>query len=112
MYSGQDLYNAQKEQRELLSKTVKAMKVTGRKLAEAEKNYRVALCKKILTERASGTPVTIISDVCRGDEEVAELKFKRDLAESDYKVCEQAIITIRQEVKILDTEMENERRGQ
>ena len=112
MDSGMDLILARRSARQSLIDCVSAMKNEGRKLAEAEKNYRVALCQKILTEREKGTPVTIISDVCRGDPDVAELKFTRDLRESDYKVVQEKINQVKLEIRILDGEITAERNGQ
>jgi len=106
MDSGMDLILAMRSARQSLIDCVSAMKNEGRKLAEAEKNYRVALCQKILTEREKG------SDVCRGDPDVAELKFTRDLRESDYKVVQEKINQVKLEIRILDGEITAERNGQ
>lgn len=111
MDSGQDLILALREQRVLLIDTVQAMKVVGRQLAEAERVYRIALCKKILVERDNGTPVTIISDVCRGDEKVAELKFRRDIKQSDYSVCLEKINAIKTELRLLENEIKQDLGG-
>jgi predicted RNA-binding protein len=108
MDSGQDLVSALKTQRILLSDTVQAMKVVGRQLAESERVYRIALCKKILEERDKGTPVTIISDVCRGDEKIAELKFRRDVKQSDYTVCLEKIQQVKIEIRILEGEIKSD----
>ena len=39
----------------------------------------------MLRLRAEGVPVTIISDLCRGNEKIADLKLKRDIAETLYE---------------------------
>lgn len=106
--SGQDLVNALREQRTLLIDTVNAMKHTGRKLAEAEKNYRIALHKEILLQRTNKVPVTIISDICRGKEDIADLKFIRDIRQSDYDVCSEKIHQIKLEIRLLEKEIEKE----
>jgi hypothetical protein len=49
--------------------------------AQAEKSYRVALAQRIIELRAAGNAATLCSDLARGDERVAELKFRRDVAE-------------------------------
>jgi hypothetical protein len=108
MDSGQDLMLELRSQRKLLIETVTAMKHVGRQRAKAENNYRKELCKKILTERDKGTPVTIISDVCRGDEKVADLKMERDIKETDYEVCDHMINAIKVEIKILEKEISGE----
>lgn len=73
----------------------------GRKKSEAEAKYRTALAKKILLERDKGTPVTIINDICRGDEEIAKLKLERDIAETMYESCLQMIFNCRQSREII-----------
>lgn len=54
---------------------------TARAYAQAERAYREALAKKILELRADGMAITACSDVARGEKHVAELKFRRDVAE-------------------------------
>lgn len=109
--SGQDLMQALREQRTLLIDTVRAMKHVGRQKAKAENAYRKELCKKILIERDKGTPVTIISDVCRGDEKIADLKMERDIKETDYEVCDHMINAVKLEIRLLEKEIEQDWRG-
>ena len=61
------------------------LKRRGQKYAEAEKAYRVALAKQILTERDNGVPVTIISDICKGKAEIADMPIEA-LKDFDYVV--------------------------
>jgi len=55
----------------LLDAAVQELGKRGRSYAQSEQEYRIALAKRILDERSKGTPVTIISDICRGDREIA-----------------------------------------
>ena len=55
------------------------------------------------TERANGTPVTIIADLCKGDKEIATLKIQRDIAEVDYKANLEAINVYK---KVIDVRRE------
>jgi hypothetical protein len=71
-------------------------------------DYRIALAEKILIERDKGTPVTIISDVCRGDRKIARLKFERDVAEVVYKSALEAINILKLQVKVLDEQIGRE----
>lgn len=110
--SGQDLYNLLKQQRKLLSDTVKAMKDTGRKLADFERNYRIAYRKEVLRLHIQDDVAwTACADLAKGDETVAELRFKRDIAKSDYEVCQEKIMQTKLEIRILETEITEERRG-
>ena len=76
---------------DLLTSSLAEYPMRGRVYAEAQKKYRIALRQEILQERAKGTPVTIINDICRGEEKVAELCFERDIAESLYKASQESI---------------------
>lgn len=104
----QDLRIALDQERKMLKECIQALKNTGRAKAKAEQDYRIALCKEMLLERANGTPVTIISDICRGKEEIAKLKLTRDIRESDWEVCLQKIYQTKNEIAILEKEIYGE----
>lgn len=103
-----DLIQELTEKLQLLDQTISEIKKRGRELAECERNYRVSLASKILTERADGQPVTIINDICRGDEIVAELKLKRDIADSMYTSVQEAINVYKIQVRILESTINRE----
>lgn len=92
----------------LLDAAVKQLGVRGKAYAQAERDYKVALAKKIMQEREKGTPVTIISDICKGDSEIARLRFERDCAEVVYKSAMEAIQSIKLQIRILDAQIERE----
>ena len=92
----------------MLDAAIKQLSVRGRAYAQAEHDYRVAMRKKILEERSSGTPVTIISDLCRGDEEIAKLRLERDIALTVYESAKEAIQTFKLQIRILDAQLERE----
>jgi DNA polymerase II small subunit/DNA polymerase delta subunit B len=71
-----DLVNEVSALSKSLDEALKAFRKRGEEYAAAERDYRIALSTKILQERDRSTPVTIISDVCRGSHEIAALKFK------------------------------------
>ena len=92
----------------LLDTAIKQLGIRGRAYAQAEHDYRVAMRKTILEERAKGTPVTIISDVCRGDPEVAKLRLERDIAKTVYESAQEAINGFKLQIRILDSQIERE----
>ena len=108
----QDLMIELNEHRETLTKAIKILKQRGKEKAESERNYRVELQKEILRQRDAGTPVTIISDICRGKEEIADLKMKRDIAESLYESAMQKIYQTKLEIDIIQRQIEFERKGE
>lgn len=92
----------------MLDAAVKQLGVRGRAYAQAERDYKVALAQKIIHEREKGTPVTIISDICKGDTEIARLRFERDCAEVVYKSAMEAIQSIKLQIRIIDAQIERE----
>ena len=92
----------------LLDAAVKQLGTRGRSFAEAERDYKIALAKKILEMRDKGTPVTIISDLCRGEKEIARLRFERDCAEVVYKSALEAINSYKLQLRLLDAQLQRE----
>lgn len=80
----------------------------GLNRAQAEHDYRVSLAKKIWVLRAQKVPVTIVSDLARGDEEVALLKLKRDSDDSDYWTTQEAINVEKLKLKTVNDQVSRE----
>jgi hypothetical protein len=95
----------------MLDLAITELKKRGRAKAEAEASYRMGLSKQILIQREEGLPVTIISDVCRGNEYIAKLKMERDIAETYYETCKQKIYQLKLELGIIENQMNMERKG-
>lgn len=106
-----DLISKISSRTRLLDAAIKEVGKRGRSYAEAERSYRVALAKKTMEEREKGTPVTIISDICRGDREIAKLRFERDCAEVVYKSAMEAINSYKLQIRILDAQVQREWSG-
>lgn len=104
----QDLLNEISAQSRKLDIALSEAGKRGRSWAEAERKYRVALKQKILVERDKGTPVTIISDICRGSEEIASLRFYRDVAEIMYKSALEAINVYKLQLRLLENQADRE----
>ncbi len=107
----QDLYIEMQNKRKELNRAIKEAREWGEGMAEAERKYRIALAKEMLIQRDKKVPVTIISDICRGKKNIAELKFNRDTAEILYKSANERIQATKLELRIIENQMEAERRG-
>ena len=70
--------------RVMLDRAVTEAKERGRVLAKCEHDYRVAKAKYILQQRTEGTPVTILADLAKGEENIARLCMERDIAQTLY----------------------------
>ncbi len=109
--SGQDLDLELRDKLRLLDMSLREYGKRGRTYAQAEHDYRVAMAKQVLIERDKGQPVTIISDICRGNAEIARLRFARDVAEVDYKAVQEAINSYKLQIKILEAQRAREWSG-
>ena len=94
-----------------LNKAITTLKERGQTKAKAERDYRVAVAKEILILRDKGIPVTIINDLVRGNEDIAELKLQRDIAETLYESAMQYIYSNKLNIGIVERQMEAERKG-
>jgi hypothetical protein len=108
MAEAHDLINEIGVKTALLDAAITQLGKRGRAYAQAEMEYKVALSRMILEEREKGTPVTIISDICRGSPEIARLRFQRDCAEVVYKAALEAINSYKLQIRILDNQVQRE----
>lgn len=90
---------------QLLEQELATCKRSGVKLAENEAEYRKALRIEILEARSEGTPVSIISDVCRGIDYIADLKQARDNAEAIYKASQEAINVYKLRLRMVEADI-------
>jgi hypothetical protein len=60
-------------------------------LGAAERAYRQALAEEILRLKAEGVAMTVAQDLAKGSKRVADLRFKRDVAEGVKEAASSAI---------------------
>ena len=106
--TGADLDKELKEYGKMLRAALESNVERGKEYATAERDYRVALRKVILIERGKGTPVTIINDICKGDEVIANLRLARDIAEQRYKSSLEAINVYKTFIRVIENEISRE----
>lgn len=68
------------------------LKTLGLEKAKTERDYKVRQAQEILKLRIDKQPVTIIQDLVKGNEEVAELRLKRDIAQIVIMMVQISII--------------------
>lgn len=104
-----DLYNELQIKINELNVSLKKLRETGTSYAESERDYKITLRKEALKLRSEKEmPVTLIQQVVYGVPEVAEKRFKRDVAEAIYKANLEAINTLKLQVKILENQLDRE----
>jgi enoyl-CoA hydratase/carnithine racemase len=88
---------------EKLRNAASAIFTLTREKAEAEELYRVELAKEIARLRFEKVQATLIPDLARGKEEIAHLKFKRDIAADRYKSGVEVIRGLQSELSAYQT---------
>lgn len=103
-----DLYEELQEKQRHLDLAIKQLRKDGTAYAQAEKDYKIALRVEILKLRDEGMAVGIIDKICYGIPSIAELRYKRDIAEMTYKACQDAIQSIKLQIRIIDNQISRE----
>ena len=104
-----DLYNELQIKINELNVSLKKLRETGTSYAEAERDYKITLRQEALKLRSEKEmPVTLIQQVVYGVPEVAEKRFKRDVALTIYEANREAIQTIKLQIKIIQTQLDKE----
>lgn len=103
-----DLYLTLSKKLDDLQVAVKSLRTTATEYAEAYKNYRVLLAKKLVQLKSDGMAITLASDIARGDEEIATAKMIEIKKEAIYKANMESINAIKLEIKILENQISRE----
>lgn len=104
-----DLYNELQIKIKELNISIKKLRETGTEYAEKEKDYKITLRQEALKLRAEkGMPVTLIQQVVYGVPEVAEKRFKRDVAEAVYQANQEAINSIKLQIRVIESQLSRE----
>lgn len=89
--------------------SVKTLRKSGTEYADAERKYKVKLRQEALKLRAEeNMPVTLINQIIYGVEEVATLRFERDIKEAVYQANQEAINSIKLKLRILESQLNRE----
>lgn len=91
-----------------LSISIKSLRETGQAYAMAEKDYKILLRQECLKLRDEGMAIGMIDKTCYGIPSVAEARFKRDCAETIYKANQEAINSLKLQIRIIDSQISRE----
>lgn len=103
-----DLFVELEQKRQMLDKSIKELRNSGTNLAQCEKEYKIQLRNECLKLRDSGMAIGMIDKTCYGVPLIAELRFKRDVAETIYKANLEAINSIKLEIRIIQNQIDKE----
>ncbi len=92
-----------------LDTTVRELRKSGSNLAEAERKYKICLRQEALKLREEkNMPVTLINQIIYGIQEVANLRFDRDVKEAIYQANLESINSTKLKLRILENQLNRE----
>lgn len=103
-----DLYQELQSKTDQLEYSVKHLRENGTAYAQAEKDYKVLLRSECLKLRDEGMAVGMIDKTCYGIPSVAEARFKRDVAEAIYKANQEAINSLKLQMRLIESQISRE----
>ena len=104
-----DLINDIQMLMEELTISIKKLRHTGQALAEAERDYKITLRQEALKLKLEDKlPVTLINQIIFGVPEVADKRFKRDIAETMYNTNQEHINATKLKLRLLESQINRE----
>ena len=103
-----DLFNELEDKQIKLNVSVKKLRETGSNYAKAERDYKILLRQEVLKLRDEGQAIGVISLICYGIPSVAKARFERDVAETIYKANQEAINTLKLEIRLIENQLSRE----
>lgn len=104
-----DLINDIQKLMEELTISIKKLRQTGNALAEAERDYKITLRQEALKLKFDDNmPVTLINQIIFGVPEVAEKRYKRDIAETMYNTNQEHINATKLKLRLLESQLSRE----
>lgn len=103
-----DLYQELQNKQKQLDISIKTLRQSGTNYAQAERDYKVKLREECLKLRDEGMAIGMIDKTCYGIPSVAELRFNRDVAETIYKANQEAINSIKLQMRLIEAQISRE----
>lgn len=103
-----ELYQELQQKTNQLDYSVKQLRENGTNYAQAEKDYKILLRQECLKLRDEGMAIGMIDKTCYGIPSVAEARFRRDVAEAVYKANQEAINTLKLQMRLIESQISRE----
>jgi len=91
-----------------LTQSIKLLRKNGDAYAEAENEYQVAKAQTVLKMKEAGATSTEIQLSIKGQPEVSEKLFQRDVAKVMYESNQEHINTVKLQLRLLDNQIARE----
>ena len=103
-----DLLNELTQKTKELDISIKNLRKSGTEYAEAERQYKITLREEALKFRDEGMAIGMIDKTCYGIPKVANKRFSRDVAEAVYKANQEAINSIKLQIRVIESQINRE----
>ena len=103
-----NLYLELQNKTKQLDVSIKQLRVSGTEYAEAEKNYKILLRQECLRLRDEGMAIGMINMTAYGIPSVAEARFKRDVANAVFQANQEAIQSIKLQMRLIEGQLNRE----
>jgi len=91
-----EIMRGMKEKGRLLSDKNEELKRLSEEYAAKKRDYRVQLARGFVELKVEGHAATLIPVLARGDKDIAEMKYKMDVAEGVLNACRDSQRNIRE----------------
>ena len=103
-----ELYAELQAKTRQLEASIRQLRQNGTAYAQAEREYKVLLRQECLRLRDEGMAIGMIDKTCYGIPAVAEARFKRDVAETVYKANQEAINSLKLQLRLIESQIQRE----
>jgi hypothetical protein len=103
-----ELYQELQTKTRQLEASIRQLRQNGTAYAQAEKEYKILLRQECLRLRDEGMAIGMIDKTCYGIPAVAEARFNRDVAETVYKANQEAINSIKLQLRLIESQISRE----
>ena len=103
-----ELYAELQTKTRQLEASIRQLRQNGTAYAQAEMEYKMLLRQECLKLRDEGMAIGMIDKTAYGIPAVAEARFKRDVAETVYKANQEAINSIKLQLRLIENQISRE----
>ena len=103
-----DLVNELNAKTKQLELSIKQLRKSGTDYATKEKDYKILLRQECLKLRDDGMAIGMIQMTAYGIPKVAEARFERDVAEAVYRANQEAINSLKLQLRLMDAQLSRE----
>lgn len=96
------------QKKKQLDASILELRQSGTAYAQAERDYKVLLRQECLKLRDEGMAIGMIDKTCYGIPSVAEARFKRDVAEAVYRANQEAINSLKLQIRLIENQKQRE----